>query len=94
MGRYSGARRGLERRARVREAEVREAFIEALDLASDVDVESLEIGNDPGWDSLGHMALVAEFENRFGITLETDDVVGMTSYATSVEILRRHGAAV
>ncbi len=68
-----------------------EAFTEALDLPPDTDVEALEIGKDPRWDSLGHMALVAELEDRFGIVLDTDDVVGMTSYATSLEILRRHG---
>jgi acyl carrier protein len=73
---------------------VREAFVEALDLSPDANVESLEIGKDPQWDSLGHMALVAEFEDRFGVELETDDVVGMTSFATSIEILRRHGVAV
>ena len=73
---------------------VKAAFVEALDLPPDADVESLEIGKNPEWDSLGHMALVAEFEDRFGVTLETDDVVGMTSFATAIEILRRHGAEV
>jgi acyl carrier protein len=74
--------------------QVRQAFAEALDLPPGTEVEALEIGKDPQWDSLGHMALVAEFEDRFGIELDTDDVVGMTSYATSIEILRRHGVAV
>jgi acyl carrier protein len=73
---------------------VREAFAEALDLPPEAEVEKLEIGKDPAWDSLGHMALVAEFEDRFGIELGTDDVVGMTSYASALEILRRHGVAV
>jgi acyl carrier protein len=74
--------------------QVKAAFVEALDLASDTNVEALEIGKNPEWDSLGHMALVAELEGRFGISLETDDVVAMTSYATSLEILRRHGVPV
>lgn len=73
---------------------VKQAFTEALDLPADTDFEALEIGKDPRWDSLGHMAVVAEFEDRFGITLETDDVIGMSSYANSIEILRRHGVAV
>jgi acyl carrier protein len=34
---------------------------------------------------------VAELEDRFGIEVETDDLVAMSSFAESVEILRRYG---
>ena len=37
------------------------------------------------------MALVAELENRFGIALETEDMIAMSSYANVLEILRRYG---
>jgi acyl carrier protein len=74
--------------------EVRDAFAKALDLPPDTDVEALEIGNDPHWDSIGHMALVAELEARFGIMLETDDIVAMSSYPASIEVLRRYGVDV
>jgi acyl carrier protein len=74
--------------------EVRQAFAAALDLPAETDIEALEIGGDPAWDSVGHMALVAELESRFGIVLETDDLVAMSSYAKAVEILRRYGVAV
>jgi acyl carrier protein len=74
--------------------EVRQAFAEALDLPADTDIEALEIGKDPHWDSMGHMALVAELEARFGIMLETDDIVAMSSYAQSIEVLRRYGVDV
>lgn len=70
---------------------VRQAFAEALDLPDETNIEALEIGGDPRWDSVGHMALVAELESRFGIMLETDDMVGMSSYAKALEILRRYG---
>jgi acyl carrier protein len=73
---------------------VRRAFAEALDLPADTDIEALELGNQPHWDSVGHMALVAELEDRFGIELETDDIIGMSSYAKSIEILRRYGVEV
>ncbi len=71
--------------------EVREAFVTAFDLPPGTDVERLEIGNNSFWDSIGHMALVAEFEDRFGIMLETDDIVEMSSFAKSLEVLRGHG---
>jgi acyl carrier protein len=73
---------------------VKEAFVTALDLDGSVDVEKLEIGASPGWDSIGHMTLIAELEDRFGIALDTDDLVAISSFAASLEILRRHGVAV
>jgi acyl carrier protein len=74
--------------------EVRQVFAKALDLPADTDIEALEIGKDSSWDSVGHMALVAELEDRFGIALETDDMIDMSSYAKAIEILRRHGVGV
>jgi acyl carrier protein len=73
---------------------VRQAFVTAFDLPADADVEAMAIGANPEWDSIGHMALVAELEDLFGITLDTDDIVDMSSYAESVEILRRYGVDV
>ncbi len=73
---------------------IRDAFINALDLPSGSDVEALEIGKNAEWDSVGHMALVAELEDRFGISLEIDDIVGMSSYEKTVETLRTHGIEV
>jgi len=73
---------------------VREAFVTALDLSAETNVDALEIGVTPEWDSLGHMALVAELEDRFGIALDTDDLVAMSSFAVSIEILRRYGVEV
>jgi acyl carrier protein len=74
--------------------EVKRAFAEALDLPPDTDIEALEIGKDPHWDSIGHIALVAEREDRFKIMLETDDIIAMSSYAEAIEVLRRYGVDV
>jgi acyl carrier protein len=74
--------------------QIREAFATALDLPPGTDVEALEIGSDPHWDSIAHMALVAELEARFGIRLETEDIVAMSSYPASIEVLRRYGVDV
>jgi acyl carrier protein len=73
---------------------VRQAFVDALDLPPETDIEALEIGKSPNWDSMGHMALAAELEDRFGIELDTDDLVEMSSFSKSLEILRRYGVAV
>ena len=45
----------------------------------------------PQWDSVGHMALVAEIENTFNVTLDTDDIIGMSDVSKAVDILRKHG---
>ena len=47
----------------------------------------------PQWDSVGHMALVVEIENTFNVTLDTDDIIGMSDVLKAVEILKKHGVA-
>jgi len=47
----------------------------------------------PQWDSVGHMALVVEIENTFNVTLDTDDIIGMSDVSKAVEILKKHGVA-
>jgi len=68
-------------------------FRESLGLEPDVDVTGLEYGKHERWDSVAHMALVGDIEDAYGIMLETDDVVDMSSYQKAVEILGRHGVA-
>jgi acyl carrier protein len=45
----------------------------------------------PEWDSVAHMALVAEIEKRFDVMLDTDDIIDMSSVGKAKEILERHG---
>lgn len=42
------------------------------------------------WDSLKHMEMVARFEEEFGIDLEIDDVIAMSTVGRIEEILERH----
>ena len=46
------------------------------------------------WDSVGHMRLMAEIERAFGILLDTEDIVGFSSYETGKEILRKYGVEI
>jgi|tagenome__1003787_1003787.scaffolds.fasta_scaffold17194727_2 acyl carrier protein len=71
-----------------------EAFRKALDLPDDTDVRSLEYGKHSHWDSVGHMALVAEIEDTYDVMFDTDDVLDMSSYDKAVEIVTKLGAAV
>jgi acyl carrier protein len=70
-----------------------QVFRRALDLPDDVDVTALAYGHHAHWDSVGHMVLVAEIEDAFGVMLDTDDVIGLSDWQAAVELLERLGAA-
>ena len=42
------------------------------------------------WDSVGHMTLVAALEDAFGIMMETDDIIDLSSYEKGKEILSKN----
>jgi acyl carrier protein len=72
-------------------ARVQQAFADALGLEQETDFDSLAYGKHEKWDSIAHMALVAELEDAFDIMLDTNDVIAMSSYPVALEILRRYG---
>jgi len=43
------------------------------------------------WDSLGHMNLVMELEEEFGLQFEVDEITEMSSAGRIIEILRSKG---
>jgi acyl carrier protein len=43
------------------------------------------------WDSVGHMAMVAQLEDAFGIMLEMDDIIDFSSYTVGIETLKKYG---
>ncbi len=74
------------------ESRLKAAFVEALGIeAAGTDWSNLKYRSIPEWDSVAHMQLVAEIEDTFDIMLETDDVIGMSSYDVAKEILARYG---
>jgi len=68
------------------------AFIAGLGIPEDSDFGSLQYRGIEEWDSVAHMQLVAEIEDAFGIMLETEDVLGLNSFAAAEEIVVRYGA--
>lgn len=61
-------------------------FKEILQLSSN-DLKTAKFKNSELWDSVGNMTLVASLEDTFDILLETDDLMGITSYDKGIEIL-------
>lgn len=66
------------------------AFAAAIPLPADVDYEQVAYGVTDGWDSVAHMALIAEVEMAFDVMLATDDVIDMSSFTKAKEILAKH----
>lgn len=54
-------------------------------------IETYKYKLSEGWDSVGHMSLIAAIENRFGISLKTEDFLRFHSYNAGLEILSSYG---
>ncbi len=68
---------------------VKELGIKADDFADDLTYNSI-----PEWDSASHMSLILAIEERFSLTLESDDIVAMTSIPKILAILKSKGISV
>ena len=55
------------------------------DLEGDLEYNSIE-----AWDSVGHMGMIADLEDKFDIMLDTDDIIDFSSYKTGMKILKKY----
>jgi acyl carrier protein len=53
------------------------------------ELKNLEYNKITEWDSIGHMTLVAALEEQFKITMETDDVIDLSSFKKGKQILSK-----
>ena len=67
-----------------------QVFRETLDLAPDIEVESLKYRDLPAWNSVGHMQLVAAIESAFDLMLDTEEIIAMSSFAEAERTVDRH----
>ena len=67
-----------------------DAFIEAFELEDKNQLSDLKYQSIDEWDSIGHMALMAELESAFNITIKTEDLIVFESYKQGVDILSRY----
>ncbi len=73
--------------------QLKQAFVETLGLDAATDPDLIVYGQTPGWDSVAHMGLVADIEQRFDIMLDTQDLIDMSSFAKARQILGKYGIA-
>ncbi|AOZ01170.1 acyl carrier protein [Cupriavidus sp. USMAHM13] len=65
-------------------------FAQSLNIGAENVTDELTYNSIPEWDSVAHMALVAEIENSFEIMMDTDDIVDMSSVGRAKEILAKY----
>ena len=66
------------------------AFIEAFSIDENKLKKNLEYNTIPEWDSIGHMSLIGNLEEAFKISMETDDIIDLSSYNKGLEILKKY----
>lgn len=60
---------------------------------SEAETKGLQYQGIEQWDSVGHMTLVAAIEDEFGIQLDTDDIIDMSSFEKAQQILSKYHIA-
>jgi len=72
------------------EERVRKVFVDVLSLDPGADATALVYNESEGWDSIGHMRLVAGLEEEFDCMLEMEDILDMSSYDKAVTIMAKY----
>ena len=68
----------------------KEVFIESLGIEKSKFDENLKYQDIDEWDSIGHMTLMSSLEEKFKISLETDDIVNFDSFKKGISILKKY----
>jgi acyl carrier protein len=66
------------------------AFVEIVGV-TDEQLPGLVYQATTGWDSVGHMQLMTQLEDVFGIALEMEDILDFSSYEKGMDIMRKYG---
>lgn len=70
---------------------VKAVFVDELGIDNDAYSEDLIYNSIPEWDSASHMVIVVALEEKFGIELNSDEVVAMTSIPKIYAVLESKG---
>lgn len=71
--------------------QLEQLFSDALGIPVEQVSDVLSYQEIPQWDSVAHMGLIAQLEDHYGILLDTDDIIDMSSVAKVREILKKYG---
>tara|TARA_Y100001958_G_C20830828_1_gene281676 strand:- start:97 stop:327 length:231 start_codon:yes stop_codon:yes gene_type:complete len=71
------------------EDKLRRIFAETLEVSEDIIVPTLEYASIPEWDSVAHMAIIAEMEDEFDIMIDTEDVIDMSTFQIAIDTVKK-----
>ena len=66
-----------------------ETFSRVLGLQAERITDDLRYATIPEWDSIAHMSVIAALEDAFGIMIDMDDVIDMSSVGKAREIIAK-----
>jgi acyl carrier protein len=72
--------------------QLKECFVKALQIDPAQVNDDLKYQGIQQWDSVSHMVLISEIEDTFKISLDTEDVLDMSSFPKAVEIVKKYTA--
>ena len=64
-------------------------FIETFGI-TEGSLNGLKYQSIEAWDSVGHMSLIAAIESTFGITMDTDDIIELSSFEKGKELIAKY----
>ena len=67
-----------------------QSFAEALSIEPSLITDTLMYQGIEEWDSISHMILISQLEEAFDISIDTDDVIDLSSVSKSKEILTKY----
>lgn len=70
-----------------------EAFITSIQV-TEPQLFLLKYQSVDGWDSVGHMSLIAALEEAFDIMIDTDDIIDFSSYEKGKEIIKKYDVVI
>ena len=66
------------------------SFQETFNIDEKKDLIGLKYQDIEEWDSIGHMTLISNLEEKFGITFSTHDIVDFSSYKKGMDIIKNY----
>lgn len=73
----------------INQSKLIETFAKALNVSSEIITDELSYQSIPEWDSVSHMVLISFLEEAFEVSIDTDDVIDLSSVAKAREILKK-----
>jgi acyl carrier protein len=73
--------------------QVRGLVAGALQVPLEAVSDGLSFGDLPEWDSMGHMEVMVQLEERFGVEISADTIAALTSLEAICAYLKENGYA-